>query len=120
MINDIVLTRYEETLQVSIERFDERIDEAELSRGFCNYIGVHKICKGFINFGQVSEKWGAVVCRLCGLRIMVPWKINTYRELSEYLDNLLKPPSDGELPEGVKKSFRELMIIPYKAHKGPF
>jgi len=73
----IVLNEYGESF---IGRYFE---ETEL---LDDMIGYHEVCGGSMNIIPASPAFNALVCRRCGLRIMVPNRIRTFRELRLYFD----------------------------------
>jgi len=48
--------------------------------------GRHEFCGGFIETKRVSEKYNAVFCDSCNLRITVPVRITDSILLEKYLD----------------------------------
>jgi hypothetical protein len=48
--------------------------------------GVHEVCNGYVNFDYVSEAYGAMSCRKCKLRILVPRTVVTWADLKTYLE----------------------------------
>ena len=75
----IVLTEHGETL-VTLPS-DDQGDDRHLSEweDIPYNIGVHACCGGTITANNVSETHKALSCVACGLRIVIPRKINTYR-----------------------------------------
>lgn len=71
----IMLTRFGEVLR------SEQAEEDELS--CC--IGVHHICKGFIDIRDISITHKVIICRGCALRIVIPVSVKTYKDLRKEL-----------------------------------
>jgi len=54
------------------------------------HIGIHYICRGFIDLKPVSLKYNAILCRSCKLRIVIPRAIITYGDLRSYFERILE------------------------------
>ena len=81
-IEPIVLTGFGETM-VKINYTKE---EAKLTSG--RYIGIHDICRGFLDICGISRTHKAIFCRACHLRIVVPVSVVTIKDLRDYLHKL--------------------------------
>ena len=79
MLKPITLTVYGETLR----SYDGSTvgDDGELS---C-VIGVHDICRGFIDIRDVSKTHKVLICRSCSMRVVVPNRVKKYADLRNFL-----------------------------------
>jgi len=50
----------------------------------------HAVCNGFIDLCDVSNTHYALLCRKCGLRIVLPNDIDTWRKLEKFCKQALK------------------------------
>ncbi|MBD3250853.1 hypothetical protein GF380_00015 [Candidatus Uhrbacteria bacterium] len=48
-------------------------------------IGIHDICRGWVDLKHISRTHHAIVCRSCGLRVVIPVDIQTYGQLRGWL-----------------------------------
>ena len=60
----------------------EQGDEGEL---WC-CIGVHEICRGWVDIKPISTTHQALVCRSCGMRILVPASVKTFGDLRSFFN----------------------------------
>jgi hypothetical protein len=51
-----------------------------------NCMGVHHVCGGFVDLKEVSKTNNAMICRSCGLRVVLPNTVETYGELREWTE----------------------------------
>lgn len=60
-------------------------------------IGLHSVCGGILTYKQTSEGYCTIRCQCseCGLRVVVPVEIKTYKELREYLLGKLVPMTEN-------------------------
>jgi hypothetical protein len=81
----IKLTRYEETLlEYPKEQWQKsRTDEDTFQIG--SVLGVHDVCRGWVDLRAASKTFNAITCRLCYLRVIIPNTIKTYGALREHL-----------------------------------
>lgn len=81
-LKPIVLTKFDETLLEPTADYDEHhtYNDSELKSS----IGVHDVCKGRMDLKEISETHQVIVCRECGLRVVIPKTIQTYGDLREY------------------------------------
>jgi len=84
MIEPILLTEAGEIL-TSGGRPVSATDDAKLS--IC--IGVHDVCNGFVDWKIISASHKAVLCRACGMRVVVPGNVETYGDLREFAERRL-------------------------------
>ena len=91
----IKITRLGETLlpYPGSDKFDE---DGKLS----TCIGLHAVCKGFVDAFPISESHNVLLCRHCGLRVPIPRTVETYKQLNEYCRRHLLMPSDWIRDEG--------------------
>jgi len=80
----IVLTEQGDTL---LERSDRRgapplSDETSLGGG------VHAICGGCIDYRRTTNTHSVLLCRACGLRLVIPADVVTYGQLRGHLTTL--------------------------------
>lgn len=47
-------------------------------------IGVHDTCNAWMDVREVSLTHNALVCRQCGLRVVIPKEVETYRQLRDH------------------------------------
>lgn len=78
-LRPIVLTRFGETLVKYPGSSDT--EESELESVLA---GVHAVCSGWIDKKAVSSNHFALICRNCGLRILVPDFVKTFAQLRGY------------------------------------
>lgn len=62
---------------------DHKRDETKLSE--TGSVGHHGFCGGSIERRQTSERYDALFCRTCYLRVTIPHEIQTYGELRKYI-----------------------------------
>jgi len=88
-LKPIVLSRYNEAL---IQYPDEHDDSKELQKTGCvnTCIGVHQHCDGLVDLREVSNTHNAIVCRDCGLRVVVPKGLKTYGSLRHHMSSTLR------------------------------
>ena len=79
MIEPIKLTEFGEMLKGYPD--SEVGDEGNLE----SCIGVHYLCRGWVDIGRISQTHNAIICRSCKLRIPVPKEIKTYGDLRHHL-----------------------------------
>jgi len=56
--------------------------EPEPDQGI-NFVTVHEVCGGFVDFQKISKTHNALVCRKCNLRVPFPIEAITYRDAAE-------------------------------------
>lgn len=79
MREPITLTKYGEKL-IEDDPKPDHSDADELG----TILGIHELCRGFIEKNETSEYYSAIFCRRCYLRVIIPNDIRTYGELREY------------------------------------
>lgn len=83
-IRNLIVTKYGEKIQFQLDpNFGE---DTKVRFG----LHVHKVCGGFINKRSVSSSHYVLKCRACGLRVVIPNEIDTYKKLKNYLKVLRK------------------------------
>lgn len=82
-MDPIKMTVYNETLLEYPQ--STQTDESELYPGV---LGVHDVCRGWIDLEEVSKTHWALVCRSCKLRVVVPNTLKTFRALREHLSSI--------------------------------
>lgn len=50
----------------------------------------HKVCNGFVDVKRISLSHYVLKCRACGLRVVIPNEIDTYKKLRKYVKTLRK------------------------------
>lgn len=65
-------------------------------------IGVHEICGSFVDFKNVAPKFAAIVCRGCGLRVVIP---NTLKKISD-----LRAWAKVHLVDGFLKAMSDMLL----------
>lgn len=84
MLNPIILTQFGETL---VEQKNDNLEDTKAifsiyeGRVLERCIGVHEICKGFIDCKPISKTHNVILCRSCRLRINIPIDVTTYGQL---------------------------------------
>ena len=79
MIEPIVLTEHGETLRGYPD--SRGGDEGELY----TCIGVHDVCNCWMDIRRASWTHNALLCRGCGLRVVIPMDVKTYGDLRQHL-----------------------------------
>jgi hypothetical protein len=79
----IILSEFNEALT---EYPNTNIDDRN-KLSFC--AGIHLHCGGIINLKTVSNTHEALVCKECGLRIVVPSGLKTYGDLRRHMKVIL-------------------------------
>lgn len=51
-------------------------------------VGVHAVCRGWVDRREVTKTHDAICCRVCNLRVSFPKRITTYGELRQHLAEL--------------------------------
>ena len=97
----IVLTEFGETL-VGCDN-SSCTDESKI----CFYINVHQSCNGFVDLKEVSETHNALLCRCCGLRIVIPKNIDTYGKLRQWRAEQIK--RTEKLADAFEQELREIV-----------
>jgi len=78
MLKPIILSKYSEIL---LEYPSSNSDDSK-KLSIC--IGVHDICNGFLDIKRISNTHKVIICRSCGLRIVVPKRVITYGDLRKH------------------------------------
>lgn len=81
----IVLNEYGDTLREyphnettwSKQEAEKNPDNKELS----SCIGVHDICRGWMDIKQISQTHQRITCRACSFTMTIPLSIDTYGKL---------------------------------------
>lgn len=88
-LDPIVLTKYGESLlEYPSDRGHAR-DESTLG----STVGVHELCRGFVDRVKVAKEHDALVCRQCCLRVVFPNTVKTYGDLRRVMKARLEPES---------------------------
>lgn len=85
----IVLTEYGERLVENL--ISKKTDEDSLNHD--SIIGVHEHCRGGFNFIPVSSTHNVLLCRECGLRVVIPIKVITFGDLRRHFKTFQKASS---------------------------
>lgn len=82
-LKPIVLTKYGETLrEYPTDNGNHTRDEQKLS----SVVGVHDGC-GWVDLKSVSQTHQIILCRACGLRVVIPKSLITYGDLREHFES---------------------------------
>lgn len=65
--------------------FSHFVDHARDNHEFGSYASLHKYCYGGMNRRRATEKYDALVCGQCYLRVLFPKEVRTYGELRQAL-----------------------------------
>ena len=84
MLNPIKLTEYGET----ISPYPGNEDKGDVVLSNC--IGKHVACNCWVDLLEVSMSHNAIVCRCCGLRVVIPKVIRRWKHLELYAKEQLK------------------------------
>lgn len=58
-------------------------------------IGVHDICRGWVDIVKASSTHRAIHCRVCGLRVVIPNAVERWSQLAKHFAQFNKPISYG-------------------------
>lgn len=47
--------------------------------------GMHKFCKGWISFSQVTSTHNALFCGRCNFRLLIPVEVDTWAKLETHM-----------------------------------
>lgn len=103
----IVLTQYGETLLEypkdnygsSVERDQDNSEDEQAELSCC--VGVHAVCRGWVDHSEISETYQVLTCRKCNLRFMFPKEVKTYGDLRAFCEVRLSPQLYREPPKGM-------------------
>lgn len=87
MLAPIILTAVGETLigrEMGNLKDTNAIFNVQHGEIFESCIGVHELCTGFIDCKPVSKSHNALLCRRCGLRIVIPIAVSTFGKLRQW------------------------------------
>ena len=92
----VVVSEYGDKFQPSMAArwaYDESNDNPLLG-----YSAFHALCRGTVNIAQTSETHQTIRCRNCGLRLVAPIEIQTWRDLKEFCERqALQRKLEGQL-----------------------
>ena len=85
----IGLTEYGDTLleyprQVDVTSIKSEADKNPDDGTLSSCVGVHDVCRGWMDIRVVSKTHRRITCRTCKLNITVPVGVVTYRQLREF------------------------------------
>lgn len=79
MLKPIMLTKHGEMLNPHPS--NEQNFDMFIAKRYRFYIGFHAVCGGCVDIMPVAEKFNAIICRNCKLRVVIPKKVKTWEEL---------------------------------------
>ncbi len=85
-VPEVMIDTGEDILSISPSCMER--NEAEKARNGYIYVGCHKVigCGGILIFYNL-DRYKALSCQTCGLRIKTPIEVTTAEQLKEFLEN---------------------------------
>ena len=87
-IRYLLVTKYSEKISFQLDPFSGEDTEVTFSSR------IHSICGCFVDVKPVFSSHYVLKCRGCGLRVVIPNEVNTYKKLKKYFRVLRK--KEGE------------------------
>lgn len=65
-----------------------RYDPVEPGRRLSNCVGIHDVCRGWVDHKSVSKTHSALHCRSCGMRAVFPCGVKTWGDLLGHFSDI--------------------------------